>query len=77
MEITINAIELASELAHQSTVDELVVPLQEDGIYSLYEKEDDLVEEDDNENLVYKEGVQGIFNYWYDHYLTLIEKCKI
>ena len=61
--ITINKIELASELAHQK----LVANWSES--ISIYEDEEASV-------TVYTEEAQDIFNEYYDEYLTLIESCK-
>ena len=72
--ITINKIELASNLAHKSVMDELIIPFQTDGSYSIYENEDDLFIEDENENMIYKDDVQDVFNRWYDFYLNMIEE---
>ena len=72
--ITINKIELASNLAHKSVIDELIIPFQTDGSYSLYENEDDLFIEDEDEILTYKDDVQDVFNKWYDYYLNMIEE---
>ena len=72
--ISINKIELASNLAHKSVMDELIIPFQTNGSYSLYENEDDLFIEDENENLIYKDDVQDVFNRWYDYYLNMIEE---
>lgn len=72
--ISINKIELASNLAHKSVMDELIIPFQTDGFYSIYENEDDLFIEDENENMIYKDDVQDFFNRWYDYYLNMIEE---
>lgn len=72
--ITINKIELALNLAHKSVIDELIIPFQTDGSYSLYENEDDLFIENEDEILTYKDDVQDVFNKWYDYYLNMIEE---
>ena len=62
MDITINALELASELAHNRT---------------LYESGDICNNEDEmynGEN--YTDEIQERFNQWYDYYLTKIEECN-
>ena len=61
--ITINKIELASELAHQK----LVANWSES--ISIYEDEEASI-------TVYTEEAQDIFNEYYDNYLTLIESCE-
>jgi hypothetical protein len=63
MEITINAIELAAELAEerlQSDWSELI---------PIYENEKADI-------LTYTDEAQDIFNEWYDFYLTKIEECN-
>jgi hypothetical protein len=61
--ITINKLELASELAHQK----LVANWSES--ISIYEDEEASI-------TVYTEEAQDIFNEYYDNYLTLIESCE-
>ena len=61
--ITINKLELASELAHQ------VLVLNWSEYISIYEDEEASV-------TVYTEEAQDIFNEYYDNYLTLIESCE-
>jgi len=61
--ITINKLELASELAHKE--------LEENWSDSIQ------IWEDENAAItVYTEEAQDIFNDYYDKYLTLIENCK-
>jgi len=61
--ITINKLELASELAHKE--------LEENWSDSV-----DIWEDDTDCVTVYTDEAQDIFNDYYDKYLTLIEKCK-
>ncbi len=63
MDITINAIELAAELAEER--------LQSDWaeLMPIYENVDASV-------LTYTDEAQDIFNEWYDFYLTKIEECN-
>jgi hypothetical protein len=68
MEIKINAIELASELAHSRT-------LYESG--DICNNEDDMFDDPEDEIHTYKEEIQDRFNDWYDYYLTEIEKYKL
>lgn len=63
MNITINAIELASELAHER------LELEWADSIEIYKDEDSSV-------LTYTEEAQDIFNELYDLYLTKIEECK-
>lgn len=62
--VTINKLELASELAHQKLVDNW-----EDSI-QIYEDETDCI-------TTYTDDAQDIFNDYYDEYLTLIENLSI
>jgi hypothetical protein len=68
METRINAIELASELAHSRT-------LYESG--DICNNEDDMFDDPVDGVQTYKEEIQDRFNEWYDYYLTEIEKCII
>jgi hypothetical protein len=65
-EITINKIELASELA-----DERLSDMIEDMKYEY----DEIYEESEGE-MRYTDKGQDEFNELYDHYLNLIESCK-
>jgi len=65
MEIKINALELASNLAHNRA-------LYERG--DICSNEDDMYEDINAEELHYKEEIQDEFNRWYDYYLTEINK---
>ena len=62
--ITINKLELASELANAK--------LEKEWSESIKIYEDD----DDGEMTIYTDEAQDIFNEYYDEYLTLIESCK-
>ena len=66
-EITINKIELASELASAKLED-----MVEENIYSY----DDIYVESEAE-MTYTEVGQDIFHEYYDHYLTIIEQTQI
>jgi hypothetical protein len=68
MEIKLNLLELASELAHSRT-------LYESG--DICNNEDDMFEDINADVLTYKEEIQDRFNEWYDYYLSEIEKYKI
>jgi len=61
--ITINKLELASELAHSE--------LEENWSDSI-----DIWEDETATITVYTEEAQDIFNGYYDNYLILIESCK-
>lgn len=64
--ITINKLELASELAEQKLL--MQVRLS-NGIFEIYEE--------DESEVRYTEKAQDKFNKYYDEYLTLIESCKV
>jgi hypothetical protein len=66
-EITINKIELASELASAKLED-----MVEENIYSY----NDIYVESEAE-MTYTEVGQDIFHGYYDHYLTIIEQAQI
>jgi len=63
--ITINKIELASELAEIKLLSNFL------GEIMIYENEGE-----DEESTRYTEKAQDIFNEYYDYYLGLIESCK-
>ncbi len=60
--ITINSLELASELAHQR--------LEQDPTLS------QIYVNDTNAITYYTDEAQDLFNEWYDYYLTAIENCR-
>ena len=64
MEITINLIELSSELAEEMV-----------NVKFNYEQNDIYVEE--NEEVKYTEQAQEIFNEWYDYYYDFLIERKI
>lgn len=68
MEIKINVIELASELAHSRT-------LYESG--DICNNEDDMFNDPIDGVQTYKEEIQDRFNEWYDYYLTEIKKYRL
>jgi hypothetical protein len=63
MDITINALELASELAHLKLESEWSESIK-------------IYEDEESEVLTYTDEAQDIFNEWYDYYLTKIEQCN-
>lgn len=65
MEISINLLEAASELAH-----EVVCANFEDDDSAIYENITDTI-------TVYSEEAQDLFNEWYDHYYDLLINLKI
>ena len=65
MEITINLLEVASELAH-----EIVCAKFEDDDNEIYDNATDTIS-------VYSEQAQDLFNEWYDYYYNLLINLKI
>jgi hypothetical protein len=62
-DITINILELASELAHIKLMNEWSESIK-------------IFEDDTAGVTVYTEEAQDIFNEYYDNYLTLIKSCE-
>ena len=62
-DITINILELASELAHIKLMNEWRDSIR-------------IFEDETASVTVYTEEAQDIFNEYYDNYLTLIESCE-
>ncbi len=63
-EITINAVELASELAHKKLIDNWSESIK-------------IFKDDESDVMTYTEDAQDLFNEYYDDYYTLIESTKI
>jgi hypothetical protein len=63
MDVLVNIVELASELAHNRT-------LYESG--DICNNEDEMYVEGNPDYLVYKDEIQERFNNWYDEYFTII-----
>jgi hypothetical protein len=64
MNITINAMELASELAH-------------DIVCAKFNDDDNLIYIEDADSTHYTDNAQEVFNEWYDRYLHKIEQYYI
>ena len=64
MELTINALELASNLAH-------------DMVCARFNDDDNLIHIEDADGIYYTDNAQEVFNEWYEHYLNKIEQCNI
>lgn len=75
--ITINIVQVATELAKDNTIDEILNPIGDYVLLYGFSSEDDLYEFDEEGNSTYKEEVQDIFNKWYDYYYSKLEKLKI
>ena len=65
MNVTINIVELASELAE--------IELQKNWDY----RDGDLIFDPESDEITYTEEAQDVFNELYDKYYSLIENCKI
>jgi hypothetical protein len=63
-EITINKLELASELAHQR-------------LELIHEDKIKIYEDEDADELIYTDKAQDIFNEYYDYYLDVIQETSI
>jgi hypothetical protein len=61
--ISINKLELASELAHQKLTDNWSESIK-------------IYQDEEAKTLQYTEDAQDIFNSYYDEYLDLIDSCK-
>lgn len=64
MEIRINLLEAASELAHEI-------------VCAKFEDDDNLINMEDAHGIYYTEEAQELFNEWYDHYYNLLLNIKI
>lgn len=73
MVVRINVIEVASDLAHNSMVDEVNIT-EGTSEEELYEPGNP---EAPDEGLVYKSQYQDIFNRWYDYYFEMITNKQI
>lgn len=69
--ITINAIELASNLAHEKLM-QYYEDLQDNRDF---EFPNGVIIETEDE-VIYTEEAQDLFNEFYDEFLTMIEECK-
>lgn len=64
MEIKINLLEAASELAHEV-------------VCAKFEDDDNLIHMEDADGIYYTEEAQDLFNEWYDHYYDLLLNIKL
>ena len=70
MNIAINILELAFELADRKLID-----IQKESNFTYFPN--GIVKEDENEIVIYTEEAQESFNHWYDYFYSIIEKYKI
>jgi hypothetical protein len=64
MEIRINLLEAASELAHEI-------------VCAKFEDDDNLIHMEDSDGIYYTEEAQEMFDEWYDHYYNLLLIIKL
>ena len=69
MEIKINLAEVATKLAHNRLLEQLMMT-EEESISRIYE------DDEDSDSLTYREGVQELFNEFYDEYYNEILMLK-
>ena len=65
MEIKINLVEVATKLAHNRLLEDLMMT-EEESLNQIYE------DDEDSDNLTYREGVQELFDGFYDEYYNEI-----
>ena len=70
MNVTINITELATLLAHNATVDEMIAN-------GLIDKEEEVWLTDKREDNVYEPDAQTVFNRYYDYYYALIKSREV
>lgn len=70
--ITINAIELASNLAHEKLM-QYYEDLQDNRDFEFPNG----VKIETEDEIIYTEEAQDLFNEFYDEFLTMIEECKV
>jgi hypothetical protein len=63
MNVTVNILELASDLAHNE-------------LETLFNEEAVVIYKEDEDTFVYTDEAQEVFNELYDKYYTIIEQCK-
>lgn len=69
MEIKINLVEVATKLAHNRLLEDLMMP-EEESLNQIYE------EDEDSESSTYREGFQELFDEFYDEYYNEILMLK-
>lgn len=70
MEVRINVIEVASDLAHNAMLDEVMSPLYDGDTFAIVEE--DVYDYDEEGNSTYKEEFQDVFNRYYDYFFEMI-----
>ena len=66
----INIVEAADKLAFNAVKEELL-----SGLYDDYKTEDDLYKEEE-ETLIFKEGVQNLYDFYYDYFYGIMYECS-
>ena len=69
MEIKINLVEVATKLAHNRLLEDLMMT-EEESLNQIYE------DDEDSDSLTYREGVQELFDEFYDGYYNEILMLK-
>ena len=69
MEIKINLVEVATKLAHNRLLEDLMMT-EEESLNQIYE------DDEDSDSLTYREGVQELFDEFYDEYYNEILMLK-
>ena len=69
MEIKINLVEVATKLAHNRLLEDLMMT-EEESLNQIYE------DDEDSDSLTYREGVQESFDEFYDEYYNEILMLK-
>ena len=69
MEIKINLVEVATKLAHNRLLENLMMT-EEESLNQIYE------EDEDSDNWIYREGIQELFDEFYDEYYNEILMLK-
>ena len=69
MEIKINLVEVATKLAHNRLLENLMMT-EEESLNQIYEKDED------SDSLAYREGAQELFDEFYDEYYNEILMLK-
>jgi len=69
MEIKINLVEVATKLAHNRLLEDLMMT-EEESLNQIYE------DDEDSDSLTYIEGVQELFDEFYDEYYNEILMLK-
>lgn len=75
--VNINEVELATELAHDTLVQEVWDSFVDESTFVSQDEFNDIIWElsEDGETYIYREEYQDMFNNLYDHYFEMIMDC--